>query len=301
MLLPLPLSWPGSSSKDTAALHACVPASTGIQPCLNTLCKQTITRNCSEVRAAVFAHPGPCSGTWSLTGPRQRLTGLQGHKLGTPTVCWGHEAVTQRGCWGQGEGRGKKPHNRNKVLLGTVREQQGWQPSPRCAEWVTREGGQPFPHGFRHVTHLIARTTLLSVTTLCTFVLFAGADLLQGTALPGSLIRQNQGLGHVRWRLTAGATAAVHTGYTTSLGPARFWPAPCLMPRVGRGAQLSKPKLQTVPMTQCFQQPRAFCQVHLLALLCPCYYLLFNSVIILANPGTVSQDTACLEGKVPPN
>lgn len=61
---------------------------------------------------------------------------------------------------------------------------------------------------------------------------------------------------------------------------------------------LLKAKLQTVPMTQCFQQPKAFCQTHLLAPLCLCYYLLFNSVIILANSGKVSQDAACWENTI---
>lgn len=53
--------------------------------------------------------------------------------------------------------------------------------------------------------------------------------------------------------------------------------------------------LGPVPMTQCFQQPRAFCQTHLLALLCLCYYLLFEPLIILANSGKVPQDAACWE------
>lgn len=78
---------------------------------------------------------------------------------------------------------------------------------------------------------------LLPLTTLCTFMLFAGADLLQGTALPRSLIRENQGHGHVRWRPLAEAIAAVHTGHTTSPGTSTL--LACTLPHAEGGTRSS--------------------------------------------------------------
>lgn len=133
--------------------------------------------------------------------------------------------------------KGKKTTTGTKFCWAPLQSSKADSTSPRHAEWVTREGGQPFRHGFRHVTHLIAKTSSLPFTTLCTFMLFADADLLQGTALSRSLIRENQGHGHVRWRPAAEAIAAVHTGHTTSPGTSVL--LTCTLPHAEGGTRSS--------------------------------------------------------------
>lgn len=55
--------------------------------------------------------------------------------------------------------KGKKTTTGTKFCWAPLQSSKADSTSPRRAEWVTREGGQPFPHGFRHVTHLIAKTS----------------------------------------------------------------------------------------------------------------------------------------------
>lgn len=144
------------------------------------------------------------------------------------------------------------------------------------------------------------------------------AQYSQHRCLPRWFIREKQGPGHLRWMSATGgffSAACCRAWQLAHIQRAEHataawgrWGWPTISPHAASGLhcnanfkggtscfaiwmQSSVP----VPMTQYFQQPRAFCQTHLLALLCLCYYLLFNPVIILANSGKVSQDAACWE------
>lgn len=143
------------------------------------------------------------------------------------------------------------------------------------------------------------------------------APCSQHTLLPSCSSRDSHDLGHLRLTPATGGFSAAAAGHasvqppegraqgrgvgkarlTKLCSPCSFWLLLAADFKGGAGCfaisgQSWGPSF--VPMTQCFQQPRAFCQTHLLALPGCCYYLLFNPIIILAN-SKASQDAACCE------